>query len=111
MIEIILRNYLMTVLDCPVYCELPPNHPDTYVVIEKTGSGITNLVKRATIACKSIAPSMQSAAELNEAVKEAMDGAISLDVVARAHLDSDYNYTDQSIKGYRYQAVFDIVHY
>lgn len=111
MIEQIIRDYLLTKLTVPVYLELPANKPETYVVIEKTGSGLTNHIKRATFALQSYATSMYEAASLNEQVKVAMDGAVELDEIARSHLESDYNYTDTQTKQYRYQAVYELIHY
>jgi hypothetical protein len=40
-----------------------------------------------------------------------MENAITLDDVTRSALNSDYNFTDTASKGYRYQAVFDVIHY
>lgn len=111
MIEQIIRDYLVTKLSVPVYLELPAKKPKKYVVIEKTGSGLTNRIKRATFALQSYAETMYEAASLNEEVKDAMDGAAELNEIARSHLESDYNYTDQSTKQYRYQAVYDLIHY
>ena len=37
--------------------------------------------------------------------------AIALEQIVSVSLNSDYNYTDTTTKEYRYQAVFDIVHY
>ena len=49
---------------------------------------------------------------MNEEIKAMMlDGLITLGAVAKVDLNSDYNFTDTTTKTYRYQAVFDIVHY
>ena len=40
-----------------------------------------------------------------------LDELIELGIIASVRLNSDYNYTDTTTKQYRYQAVFDIVHY
>ena len=112
MIEVVLKDYLNDVLSVPAYLEIPKTGaPASYVVIEKTGSGITNHIRRATFAIQSIAPSMYGAAALNEEVKAAMDDAVTLPEIARSHLNSDYNFTDTTKKYYRYQAVYDLVHY
>lgn len=112
MIEIVIKNYLTGVLSVPVYLEIPKSGaPASYVVVEKTGSGITNHIRRATFAIQSIASSMYEAAALNEEVKAAMDNAIIRPEIARSQLNSDYNFTDTSKKYYRYQAVYDLVHY
>lgn len=111
MIEKVLYDYLSANLDVPVYADIPKQYPVSYVTLEKTGSGRTDHINRATVAVQSIAGSMFEAAALNERVKTVMDNAIILPEVASSKLNSDYNYTDTTTKQYRYQAVYDIVHY
>lgn len=111
MIEKIILDYLAEKLSVPVRLEEEEGLPAMYVLIEKTGGDKTNFIKRATIAVQSYADSLYEAAELNEKVKEAMFGIVALNSVSKCSLNSDYNYTDTSRKKYRYQAVFDIVHY
>ena len=111
MIEKIILDYLSEGLTEPVLMEEPENKPKTYVLIEKTGSGKTNHISSATLAVQSYAPSMYEAAELNERVKTAMEGAIVLDEISRVSCNSDYNYTNTASKRYRYQAVFDVIFY
>ena len=111
MIEQIILDYLAGKLSVPVRMEEEPGLPDSYVLIEKTGGGETNYIKRSTVAIQSYAGSLYEAARLNEAVKTAMNGMVELDAVSKCSLNSDYNYTDTSRKKYRYQAVYDIVHY
>ncbi len=113
MIELTIKNYLETCeLGVPVLLEIPKNPAPACYVIEKTGSSTNNHITASTIAIKSYAPSMYEAATMNEAIKAAMlNGLITLDEIARVDLNSDYNFTDTQTKQYRYQAVFDIVHY
>ena len=111
MIEIAIRQYLSEVLDVPVLLERPLNPPESFVLFEKTGSGKSNQIKSATFAFQSYAKSMLNAAQLNEKVKDAVEGLLSQNDVYRVQLNSDYNYTDTETKEYRYQAVFDIGHY
>lgn len=111
MIELIVYEYLKRALSVPVHMEKPNNPPDTYVLIEKTSSGGDKYVRSATLAVQSYADSMYNAAALNETVKETMLNAISEDSISRVELNSDYDYTDQYTKKYRYQAVFDVTHY
>ena len=112
MIEVTILNYLNTKLDpIAVFMEVPEGAPDKYVLIEKTGSRVNNHIRSATFAIQSIAPSLYEAAELNEMVKEAMDAIIELNEIARSSLNSDYNFTNTAAKQYRYQAVYDLVHY
>lgn len=111
MIEQTILDYLSARLGVPVYMEVPSTPPPSFVVLEKTGSGRANHISRATLAVQSYAPTLLEAAQLNEAVKAAMDNAIDLDEVSRSALNSDYNFTDPQTKRYRYQAVYDITHY
>ena len=55
--------------------------------------------------------SLYDAARLNHTVKAAMRDTVILDDVISCKLNSDYNYTDEETKRYRYQAVFDIRFY
>ena len=111
MIEKIVLDYLSAALQVPVFMERPETPPESYVLIEKTGGGKTNWIYTATMAIQSIAPTLENAAKLNEQVKEAMDNIIVLEDVSRSNLNSDYNFTDTTSKKYRYQAVYDLVHY
>lgn len=108
MIEKVILDYLSTALSVPVRMERDDSLTN-YVLIEKTGSGETNYIKRATIAVQSYAGTLYEAAELNEDVKEAMQDITLLANVSRCALNSDYNFTDSAKKVYRYQAVFDLV--
>lgn len=115
MIESIVYEFLKENMTVPVYTEIPNNPPVKMIVLEKTGSSQDNFIKRSTFAIQSYGKSMFEAAELNETLKEIMmdglDGLLSLDEISAVNLNSDYNFTDTTTKRYRYQAVFDIVHY
>ena len=111
MIEKIICDYLNKELKVPAYMEEQKNKPKSYVLIMKTGSGRSNHIMSATIAIQSYAGSLYEAAVLNETVKEAMLNIISLGEVSSCKLNSDYDFTDPETKRYRYQAVFDLVHY
>lgn len=110
MIEAIILNYLKK-KGIKAYMEENDNMPEEYVLIEKTGSGEENYLKRATLALQSFSSSLYKTAELNETLKEVMKQSIELDDVCKCSLNSDYVYNDKLRKKYRYQAVFDIVHY
>lgn len=111
MIEETVLNHMDDKLSVFVGMEVPDNPPSKYVVIEKTSSSRVNHIDSATFAFQSYAPSMVEAAELNEAVKAAADSLIELAVISKAALNSDYNFTDTSKKGYRYQAVYNITYH
>ncbi len=114
MIEKFIMDYLIRYplsVGSDIYMETPKNPPDKYIVIEKTGSGETDKVQRATIAvqsrCKS---SLFEAAELNQEVRYAMGDLWMEPQVFNCKLNSDYNFTNPETKEYRYQAVFDITY-
>jgi len=110
MIERILLQYLHN-KGFAVYLEMPTTLPDEFIIIEKTGSNFTNQVTRSTIAIQSYSTTLANAIELNEDVKEAVLDIVELANIGGCDLVSDYNFTDTSIKRYRYQAVFEITHY
>lgn len=115
MIEQTIYEFLNDNMSVPVYTELPVNPPKRMIVLEKTGGSQENHIKRSTFAIQSYGKSLFEAAELNEELKEIMldglDGLLSLNEIAAVNLNSDYNFTDTTTKKYRYQAIFDIVHY
>ena len=110
MIEVIVLNYLNSVLDVPVFAQRQNEEPDEFVVIEKTGSNEVDCIESATIAIQSYSDSLIHAITLNAKVKEAMKNIVELGTVSDCSLNSDYNYTDQTEKKYRYQAIFDITY-
>ena len=110
MIEKTVYDYLKAA-DLAVYMEDPAGAVQPpYYLIQKTGGGAREL-GRALIAIQSYGSTLYEAAEANETLKTAMAGIIALDEVTACTLNSDYNYTDTARKRYRYQAVFEIVHY
>lgn len=108
MIEKTIYDYLKSCMDVPVYMEKQDSMPETYLLIEKTGSSVSNFIHSATFAIQSYSTSMYKASELNEIVKEKMDDLITLPNISKSSLNSDYNFTDTQTKKYRYQAVYDI---
>lgn len=111
MIEKTILDHLKTELNVPVYVDVPANPPTQRVVIEKTGGGIDSYVRHSVVTIQSYAASRYEAAVLNEAVVAAMYNAVMLADVSAVELNSDYDYTNTATKEYRYQAVFEIVHY
>lgn len=95
-----------------VYTMTPKQPLDgNYIIIDKTGSAYQNGISRATIAIQSISSeSLYKAAQINEAVIEAMGDFPGLVNIFGAHLQADYNFTNTATKQYRYQAVYDITY-
>lgn len=110
MIEKFIRDHLSGALEIPVKMEMPETLPPKFVLIEKTGSSVENFIHSATIAIQSYAESLCEAAELNEQVKAVMGDIANFPDVGSCQLNSDYNFTDTSIKRHRYQAVFDLIY-
>ena len=112
MIEKTVLDYLSGVLTATVYMEKPAAVPKRYVLVEKTGSGVSDHIHSAVIAIQSISSvSLYDAASLNEEVKTAMDEIITLPAISRSELNSDYNFTNTKTKEHRYQAVYDLVYF
>ena len=93
------------------YMMRPEEEPREYILIEKTGSRKQNHIKASTFAFQSYAPTLLEAAELNEQVKETVEGMIELDEITAIGLKSDYNFTNTANKQPHYQAVYNITHY
>lgn len=111
MIEKVMLDYLNSKLDVDVFMERPETPPDSYVVIEKTGSSKSDQIMTSVMAFSSYAKSLYDAASLNEEVKDAVEDFAELIQVGGVHLNSDYNFTNTNAKQYRYQAIFLITHY
>ena len=115
MIEKTILDYLNGLPDAPAtaLAEIPPGGitPPCWI-IQRTGGGtIEGHVGTAMVAIQSYGATLYDAAALNEALKAAMAAMPALDDVASVRLNSDYNFTDTTKRVYRYQAVFDIIHY
>lgn len=118
-IEEKIRNYFNAKAEQGIipktYVSIPevkkPSTSYEFIVLEKTGSSVDNHIITSTIAFQSFADTLYKAAVVNEKVKEVMQMCVDDDVVIQARLNSDYNFTDQSTKQPRYQAVFDVIHY
>ena len=110
MIELILKNYLGSKLNCPVLLEKPDDNTVEYVLLEKTGSSRSNHIDSATFAIQSYSGSLYEAATLNDSVKNALESIVYETEIASAKLNSDYNYTNTQTKEYRYQAVYEFTY-
>lgn len=111
MIEKIVLDYLNETLENPTYTQEQRNGVEKYYLIQKVGSSVSNKIDTSMIAVQSYAPSRYEAAVMNMEAIEAMNDIIELDEIGSCKKNSDYDYTDTSKKRYRYQALFEIVHY
>lgn len=113
MIEKIIYDFLTVRAPFPVFMEIPAGGATPpYAVIQKTSGGeMDGHIGTATLAIQTYGATLFEAAQANELVKLLMASAPELPDVARCRCSSDYNFTDTASKAYRYQAVFDIIHY
>lgn len=111
MIEIIIKDFLSASLNVPTFMEFPDKPPGIFVVLKKSGNGRENLLDAATLVANSYAPSMLETAQLNEAVKAALDDLTELPEIASSKRAGDYPAFDTRNNLYRYQAVQTITHY
>lgn len=108
-IEKLILDYLIESIGSDVYIETPDPMPSEYIVLEKTGSSEVDRMNSAVIAIQSISDkSLFRAAEINEAVKKAMQHITDSTAITSCELNTDYNYTNTSTKQYRYQAIFNL---
>ena len=111
MIEQTIIEYLQPLIPVPVSTQKREEHPDSYVIVERTGGGMENHIRSAMIAIQAYGPTQVDAARLHEELIDLMLSIISLDDIGACDLNAEYNYTDESTKEYRYQSVWDIVYY
>lgn len=110
MIENIIIDYLAGELELPVSGLVPSPMPETFVTVEKIGSNTEDLIRRATLAVQSWAPTQEAAALLNERVIAAMYAAAALPEISQVQCETDYNFTDTTTRRCRFQAVFGVVY-
>lgn len=109
MIEKDLVDFLNDKLTVPAYTMRPADAPERFVLIEKTSGGMNNFIESVSVVIQSHdKTSLLGAAELNEEVKRIMLQAPILERIGGVRLNSDYNFTDTSMKEYRYQALYNI---
>ena len=68
------------------------------------------LTSSPEFAVQSYAQTLREAALLNEKIKLAMEGMKALTNISSVKLNTDYDFTDEETKEYRYQAVYDLVY-
>ena len=111
MIELTVKQYLEQKLNKDVYLEIPANPPKEYYFLERTAGGESNYIENATFAIQSrSAESLYNAAEMNEQLKTAMRNIVFETGIMKCKLNTDYNYTDEKKKIYRYQAVYNFTY-
>lgn len=115
-IEREILNYLSENLTVPVYMYRPESNPNpgmlSFVIVQKTGGSMTDgMIRHATIAIQTYAPTAEEAAELMEDVITVMWNMDRHDI-PQADLESGpVPFPLTTTKQPRYQAVYAITHY
>lgn len=115
MIEQIVIDYLSAHIGepegIPVKAELPADYgQERMIVVELLGASRDNRLPGAVVAAQCYAPSLYEAAALCEGVIEQMLRIPELPNVSWCSLNSAYNFTDEEMGRYRYQAVFELTY-
>lgn len=114
MIEKIVISYLREKFPNEIVeAEVPRGMPDRFITVEKTGArqiGVGLFASTVVVQSWDRASRLRTA-ELSSTVCEAMRLLPDVaDDVTRVR-GADYDFTDITTKRYRYQAVFEIIHY
>lgn len=112
MIEIVIKNYLESVVDIPVYLEIPAkNTAQEFYTVELVGGGKEDEIGKSSITIESYGSSLYRSALLDEQMREYMKNAVQCAEIYGVNLNSHYNATDTERNIYKYKALFDINHY
>jgi len=106
------KDLLSVLSDYRCFMERPPKAPKQWVLLERIGQSAEEhgILHRSRFAVQSYADSLLNAAELDESVKDTLLSAEHYNI-SSIKLNSSTNFTDPETKEYRYQSVYDIVHY
>lgn len=115
-IEQFVIDYLERTLGISAYGQIPENpnpsdDPQDFIVVQLTGSTMADHLWESTLAIQSYSDTLAKASRLNSRAVRAMLDIISEKEISRSYLNSAYEYTDESTKQPRYQAVFVLNHY
>lgn len=112
MIEKSIVKYLKEQLNIKVSTETPSNPPNEYLVVMTTNERkIAPNIETCLCSVLAYSKTMQSASELNERVKDAMEQICSLNEITACNLNAGGNDTDTERKIYRYRTTYDMTYY
>ena len=112
MIESLIISHLNNGLNgVQAHALIPNDRPGSFVVIERTGGNIENLIKQGMFVADCYGSTVLEAAQLCENVIELMMGLPEHKEVASVRLNSHYNDTDTALHEYKYGALFEITYY
>lgn len=111
MIEKILYDYLKaySLLNVPVYMDIPAKPGNKFVSVEKIDAGKTNKINACTVVINSYADTKYNTIELSSIVKQAMeDLGETSSLVFSCELGGESDKTDTANKKYRYETIWNI---
>ena len=109
MIEITVRSYLKDKLEVPVYMgEEPKTKSSEYVVLQIIDGGRINHIDAVTFNITSYSTSLQKAAELNKAVKDAMYDIITISNISSSKCGGGGQDINTTTKQYAYYCIFNL---
>lgn len=115
MIEIVVYNYLKAKMpDIEIGFEIPAEHSDSFIVIRKMNSGISDHIEAITLEFHCHAPSKYEAAALDAELKKVMlgddttPGIVSLDAISSCKYGGGNDAPNTNIKAYRYRSYYNI---
>lgn len=115
MIEVIVYDYLKACMpDIEIGFEVPAEHSDTFIVIQKMASGIDNHINAATLEFHCYAPSKYEAAALDKELKAKMlgddtqYGILALDTISACKYGGGNDAPNTNIKAYRYRSYYNL---
>lgn len=108
LIEKFVRDYLLTKLNVPVYMEQPAGRVSEYVVFYVTDRGKENHINMATVEFSSYADSKFDAAELDQDLRDAMEGIVETPEIFASKFGGGNDDKDNELNRYRYRSYFNL---
>lgn len=110
LIETTIRNYLIEKIpNVPIEVEVPKSGT-TFVVFRVIDRGKVNLINAVTIEFLSYGTSKLEAAEVDELVREAMEGIVELDSIFSSKIGGGNDDYDEELKKNRYRTYFNLTY-
>lgn len=112
MIEKTVRDFLVS-KGYEAYVQLTPTqeHGAAYLVIQRTGTSLENLVSGARIVIQSYAPTFLEAGRLNDdVIRHMVNEFMTVRNVSACRLENSYPQIDLRTKETRFQAVFYVTY-
>lgn len=113
MTSMTIEQYLIEKLEsvAPAYAEKPEDATGQYLVVDVISAGESNCIKRSTVAVRCYADSLAEASELNHQVRDYMSTLWQQPEIARCKINTEYALNSITMMQYRYQSIYDIIHY